>query len=100
MIEWKLPDLPPATPLGSLVTPTERGEPRSFISLVEKVPNSAVIKNQWLTKHGSNFSGGLQTKKKIVGRVAALSDDTQKFKGPFEYQNPRNPASSGCEVRS
>lgn len=82
-----------------LVTPAERDEPRSFRSLAEKVPNSGVIRNQWLTKHGSNFSGGLQTKKKIVGRVAALSDDKQKFKAPLAYQNPLNPASSGCEVR-
>jgi len=83
-----------------LATPAERGEPRIFKSLPRRVPNSPIIRNQWLTWHGSNFSGDLPTKKKVAGRVAALSDDKQKFIALPDYQNLGNPASSGSEVLS
>ncbi|PIE12481.1 MAG: hypothetical protein CSA68_12585 [Rhodobacterales bacterium] len=39
-------------------------------------------------------------KKKVAGRVAALSDDTKKLIASSEYQKPQNLASSGQEVRS
>lgn len=39
-------------------------------------------------------------KKKVAGRVAALSDDKQKFIALNEYQNPLNLASAGWEVRA
>lgn len=83
-----------------MVTPAERGEPRNYKSLLQKVPNSAVIRKQWLTRHGSNFFRSTLTKKKVAGRVAALSDDKQKFNALSDYQNPRIPASSGWEVQS
>ena len=95
----------PMAPVGQeertedLATPAERGEPSSFSSLPRKVPNSAVIRNQRLTRGGSNFSGSTLTKKKVAGRVAALSDDKQKFNALPDYQKPWNPASSGSEVR-
>ncbi|PZX15445.1 hypothetical protein LX82_00074 [Celeribacter halophilus] len=38
--------------------------------------------------------------KKVAGRVAALSDDTQKFIALFGYQKSRYFASSGQEVWS
>ena len=83
-----------------LATPAERGEPKKFNSLPTKVPNSAVIRDQWLTRHGSNFFESLPAKKKVAGRVAALSDDKQKFNAIPDYQKPQNPASSGWEVQS
>lgn len=83
-----------------LATPAERGESRNYNSLTRKVPNSAVIRNQWLARHGSNFSGSTPAKKKVAGRVAALSDDKQKFNALPDYQNLGNPASSGSEVLS
>ncbi len=85
---------------GFLATPAERGEPRNYNNLPRKVPNRPIIRNQWLTWQGSNFSGDLPTKKKVAGRVAALSDDKQKFNALPDYQNLGNPASSGSEVRS
>lgn len=42
----------------------------------------------------------LNSKEKVAGRVAAPSDDKQKFIAVPNYQNPRNPASSGSEVLS
>ncbi len=39
-------------------------------------------------------------KKKVAGRVAALSDDTKKFIASSDYQKLQNLASSGQEVRS
>ena len=39
-------------------------------------------------------------KKKVAGRVAALSDDTKKFIALSDYQKLQNLASSGQEVRS
>jgi hypothetical protein len=101
--EW-LDKIPPQTiekkgKEWNLATPAERGELRSFKNLPRKVPNAAVIRNQWLTRNGSNFSGNTPAKKKVAGRVAALSDDKQKFNARPDYQNRRNPASSGSEVQ-
>jgi hypothetical protein len=83
-----------------MATPAERGEFRSINALAGKVPTSAVIRNQGLTRRGSNFLEWPTPKKKVAGRVAALSDDKQKFIAQSDYQNPLNPASAGWEVQA
>jgi hypothetical protein len=83
-----------------LAIPAERGEPRSFSSLPRKVPSSAVIRNQRLTRRGSNCSGASLPKKKVAGKVAAFADDKQKFIAFPEYQIGRYLASWTVGVSS
>ena len=69
----------------TMATLTKRGKLRTISYLNQKVPTFAVISNQCLTRWGSNFSVTTPTKKKVAGRVAALSDDKQKFIALSKY---------------